>query len=195
MELILHIDHPQSGTNRLRLKQSALIGRAADCQIRLALPEISRKHCQLTFQDGQVLLRDLGSSNGTRLNGKPIRPGVDHVVEQGGVIELGPLSCRVEIRGPGDDDSTTLTSGHEDTRQGGWPSPVFRIDEKTAVKRTDQDPTSEEEAADASQSSLELPAIDVLLEDFGAPPPSSADAAPAGGDDLALQDFLKKMSP
>lgn len=195
MELILHIFHPQSGMNRLRVTDTALLGRAAECQIRLGLPEISRRHCLLTFHEGQILLRDMGSSNGTRLNGKSIPPGVDHVVEQGGVIELGTLSCRVEIRLAGETDPGTMSDGQEDTRQPEWPAVASRIDEKTAVKRTNLDSAVEEVSSDSSQSSLELPAIDVLLEEFAAPPPSSADASPAHGEDPALEDFLKKLSP
>ena len=33
---------------------------------------VSREHCQLTYQQGSVLLEDLGSRNGTFLNGKPL---------------------------------------------------------------------------------------------------------------------------
>jgi pSer/pThr/pTyr-binding forkhead associated (FHA) protein len=38
-----------------------LIGRAADCDPRLRNPWISRHHCLLTIQDGQVFVRDLRS--------------------------------------------------------------------------------------------------------------------------------------
>ncbi len=53
-----------------------LIGRAADCDIRLsrrdAESDISRHHCELEFDPPNVWLRDLGSRNGTFLNNKPI---------------------------------------------------------------------------------------------------------------------------
>ena len=193
MELILHILHPPGNTKPLRLERTSVIGRAADCQVRLALPEISRKHCQLTFKNGQVLLRDLGSSNGTRLNGKPIAPGVDHVVGPGVVIELGPLSCRVEIRGLGEDEPGTLTGGHEETKQADWPSSGSRYDEKTAVRQIDQDPAFREVSADSGQSSIELPAVDLLAEEFASPSSKPA-ASTANPEDPALHDFLKKMS-
>lgn len=47
-----------------------LIGRAEDCDLRLASPLVSRHHCMLTAQDGRIFLRDLESSNGTALNSR-----------------------------------------------------------------------------------------------------------------------------
>lgn len=45
-----------------------LIGRAADCDLQLRNSMVSRHHCLLTVQDGQVFVRDLNSSNGTGVN-------------------------------------------------------------------------------------------------------------------------------
>ncbi|MCL4205004.1 MAG: FHA domain-containing protein [Pirellulaceae bacterium] len=60
-----------------------LIGRAADCDLRLRNPWISRHHCLLTIQDDQVFVRDLRSINGTGVNNqvlvgeRPLRDGDD----------------------------------------------------------------------------------------------------------------------
>ena len=59
----------------------ACIGRAHDCEIRLAgsgaCAEVSRHHCLIWADDGRVYVRDLGSTNGTVLNGMQIgRPVV-----------------------------------------------------------------------------------------------------------------------
>jgi pSer/pThr/pTyr-binding forkhead associated (FHA) protein len=49
-----------------------LIGRAIDCHVKLDDPRVSRHHCVLTF-DGRILvLRDLGSQNGTFVNNRPV---------------------------------------------------------------------------------------------------------------------------
>lgn len=45
-----------------------LIGRAADCDLKLQNPMVSRHHCILTIQDGHVFVRDLNSINGTGVN-------------------------------------------------------------------------------------------------------------------------------
>lgn len=46
-----------------------LIGRGEDCDLCLHDPEISRHHCLLRFRGSEVVLSDLGSSNGTYING------------------------------------------------------------------------------------------------------------------------------
>lgn len=49
-----------------------VIGRAADCDLQLENPMVSRHHCLLTIQDGHLFVRDLKSSNGTGVNNQAI---------------------------------------------------------------------------------------------------------------------------
>lgn len=49
-----------------------LIGRSTDCQLSLDDPLVSRLHAALTVEGEEVLLEDLGSRNGVRLNGRRI---------------------------------------------------------------------------------------------------------------------------
>lgn len=65
---------PITGGESLSLKKTVtLIGRKEGCDLRLNHKSISKQHCVLVQVDGVLLLRDLGSTNGTRLNGKRIR--------------------------------------------------------------------------------------------------------------------------
>jgi adenylate cyclase len=54
------------------LGQSNVLGRSTTASVRLADREVSRKHSQIDREGGEYVLRDLGSSNGTFLNGKRI---------------------------------------------------------------------------------------------------------------------------
>src|SRR6187397_1153110 len=54
-------------------KDLVLVGRKEDCDIRLDHKSISKLHCVLVKTDGLLLLRDLGSTNGTRVNGQRVR--------------------------------------------------------------------------------------------------------------------------
>src|ERR1700725_7574 len=50
-------------------KPILVIGRSRDCDIALACPSVSGRHCELQFRDGAWWVRDLGSKNGTAVNG------------------------------------------------------------------------------------------------------------------------------
>jgi hypothetical protein len=50
-----------------------LLGRGTDCDLRLVDPGVSRHHAELRVEDGEVVLVDLGSTNGTFVNGQPVR--------------------------------------------------------------------------------------------------------------------------
>src|SRR5438128_1653124 len=54
-------------------KEMILIGRQDDCDLRLDHKSVSKTHCVLVKTDGLLLLRDLGSTNGTRVNGTRVR--------------------------------------------------------------------------------------------------------------------------
>src|SRR5882762_9348269 len=65
---------PLDGGNPVEVaKEMMLIGRQEDCDLRLDHKSVSKMHCVLVKTDGVVLLRDLGSTNGTRVNGTRVR--------------------------------------------------------------------------------------------------------------------------
>lgn len=53
-------------------KESLIVGRRATCDIVLDFENVSGKHCELRFINGLWHIRDLGSSNGTFVNGAKI---------------------------------------------------------------------------------------------------------------------------
>jgi FHA domain/Domain of unknown function (DUF1707) len=69
-----------------------LIGRSSSCQIVLGDDTVSRRHAELRFEDGRWLLRDLGSSNGTYVNGRWV---TEAEVRAGDVIHFGGASLRL----------------------------------------------------------------------------------------------------
>jgi hypothetical protein len=50
--------------------EQVIIGRRSDCAVSLSGNTISRRHAQIRHADGQYFLADLGSTNGTMLNGE-----------------------------------------------------------------------------------------------------------------------------
>jgi hypothetical protein len=53
--------------------EGLVIGRSPDCALTLADPTVSRRHAELRREDGRWVVADLGSSNGTRVNGWRVR--------------------------------------------------------------------------------------------------------------------------
>jgi len=57
------------------LKQTLVVGRRESCDIVLRFPNVSGTHCELSITDGRWTVKDLNSSNGTKVNGMRISEG------------------------------------------------------------------------------------------------------------------------
>ncbi len=55
------------------VKDLLVVGRREDCDLRLEHKSVSKMHCVIVKTDGLLMLRDLGSTNGTRVNGQRVR--------------------------------------------------------------------------------------------------------------------------
>ncbi len=72
-----------------------IIGRGEDCQLRPKSDAISRRHCVLFVKDGELLVRDLQSRNGTFVNSERVTE--ERVLKSGDAIQVGPLMFEVVI--------------------------------------------------------------------------------------------------
>lgn len=59
---------------------------------------VSRVHCLLTLREGSIIVRDLGSSNGTWLNGKRLTSEQDTPISKGDVLAIGSPKERFEVQ-------------------------------------------------------------------------------------------------
>ena len=79
---------------RIIIDQDVLkFGRLPDCAIFINDPNVSRHHAEIRRNEDRAWLVDLGSTNGTRVNG--IRVG-EHLLHHGDVITVGRTSFRYE---------------------------------------------------------------------------------------------------
>ena len=96
--LRLSVHPPQGDAFERRVEgESVVLGRGLDCDLSIADPFLSRRHARLVAGDSGWRIEDLGSRNGTRVNGELVeglRP-----VGAGDVIEIS--GCRIEVLGDG----------------------------------------------------------------------------------------------
>lgn len=74
-----------------------LVGREQDCQLRPSSESVSRHHCVFTLDDFGVRVRDLGSTNGTFVNGQRVQGQV--ILQPGDRILIGKLEFEIVIEG------------------------------------------------------------------------------------------------
>ncbi|MEQ1821910.1 MAG: FHA domain-containing protein [Fimbriimonadaceae bacterium] len=77
----------------------SLIGREAD--IMLNDTQVSRRHARLVSSDGGFTLEDLGSTNGTRVNGNPLTVGQVQPINPGDTLSFGSFECKLHLPGGG----------------------------------------------------------------------------------------------
>lgn len=77
--------------SQIEARDGLIIGRVAQCDITLDDAKASRKHAKLIVERGVVEVQDLGSSNGTTLNGKTVDR---RMVRSGDVIGVGTTEIR-----------------------------------------------------------------------------------------------------
>ena len=88
-----------------------LIGRDEQCQLRPASQAISKMHCGVLIRDGNVFVKDFGSTNGTTVNKVLVQDG-EVGVEDGASIQVGPLDFRLKVERPAPKlDGTPLPGG------------------------------------------------------------------------------------
>jgi pSer/pThr/pTyr-binding forkhead associated (FHA) protein len=75
-----------------------VVGRDPNCDFRLFSRDVSRWHCCITEVDGEVWARDLGSTNGTWIDGRRVSSGRLGI---GDVVAIAHVRYRVEEVGQG----------------------------------------------------------------------------------------------
>mgnify|MGYP000984667220 CR=1 FL=1 len=73
------------------------IGRDAACQLRPKHDAVGERHCALFLDGDYVEVKDLGTQNGTILNGRRLKPSISTPVHNGDRLQVGPLTFEVEV--------------------------------------------------------------------------------------------------
>jgi len=73
------------------------IGRGETCHLRPNSEQVSREHAEFTIESSAVIVRDLGSRNGTLVNGKALTTEACKLKDRD-LVQVGPLTFAVSIR-------------------------------------------------------------------------------------------------
>lgn len=146
-------------------KDMTVIGRREDCDLRIPLGEISRKHCRLIKNGESLRVEDLGSSNGTYHNGQRVQ---EAVIQPGDTIQVGSIAFVVQIDGaPADEEMHPVLTGEAAESSGApvQPAPSGGAGE-TGVQPGEFDPMAILENADSRIDSNTL-AVDLEQSQHG----------------------------
>ncbi len=96
---LVMIRGPQLGW-RVQLAQGeSLLGRAPNCAVVVPLEGVSRQHCAFSVSNRSVSIRDLGSKNGTWVNGERTPPHQPVALSNGAVLHTGDASFKFIAHG------------------------------------------------------------------------------------------------
>jgi len=159
-------------------KLPIVIGRSGEAKVRIRLDSVSRKHCEIFEKDGGVFVRDLGSSNGTMLDGESIPMAVAARVRPGSIIKVAGFPIRIEYEpaaGGSDDETASVRMQRPEPE-----TPVGSETAKPSGKASSQFPP----AAAATQPGAAETAP--TMAEMIAPP--SGDLPPAAAADLEVSE-------
>ena len=86
----------RNGGLAVELRQSDMVlGRHSDADVRLPLPDVSRRHCRFVFSAGRWRVIDLGSLNGIYVNGELVQQAE---LRHSDTLRIGGFVFEVDLR-------------------------------------------------------------------------------------------------
>ena len=114
--LLIKSSGPQAQAIDLKLGPNRL-GRSPDSDFQIDHPTVSGRHCEIVLGGKSIIVRDLGSTNGTFINGEPIKEAELHA---GQMLRLGTVEIELES------EQVEISIPPQEVSQG--PSPSFMPD-------------------------------------------------------------------
>lgn len=136
-------------------KGVSTIGRKTDCDIRVPLSMVSRRHAEISVGDDGVSVKDLGAANGTYLNNQRVQ---EEDLEPGDQIVIGPVVFTVQIDGePADDELVEVRTKASAGKAAAQPGPSVATSQHVYTADEELDPISalEELASSGDQTTID----------------------------------------
>jgi pSer/pThr/pTyr-binding forkhead associated (FHA) protein len=176
----------RSASEIIKLEEGVtIVGRHDECHLKIKSSQVSRQHCHLFEKKGLLLVKDLGSANGTYVNGKRVKE--QQVLEPGDELTIGDVQLRVEKIGQPSTAApqSRATSKVETAIVSSPPIPTAEID--------DFEIDFGEEADQPTSTAAPIPAAKADAEPKPKPKPKADPEPDPGISDDAVADFLSTI--
>jgi len=155
-------------------RDMTVVGRREDCDLRIPLGEVSRKHCRFVRDGDMLRVEDLGSSNGTYVNGQRVQ---EATLTPGDSVQVGPVVFVLQVDGEPADEELTPISVEALEQQGPIGDDNMGPLSPTAQSEIDELPDLNELNSDEEEGTS-LDADDNLITD---------ESDTTGGNDMRLE--------
>jgi pSer/pThr/pTyr-binding forkhead associated (FHA) protein len=120
------------GPNLLLDKPILLLGRHQECDIQIPSRKISRRHCCIAQINDHLLIRDLGSTNGIRINGEKVLEGQ---LKPGDELTIGNFRYKVRLSDQEEEGGRPAVAERVPVANvGGDKDPFDSVDEPVALE-------------------------------------------------------------
>ena len=96
MQARLKVLHDKANVKQVKLLPVTLIGRSTDCNLKIASSQVSRNHCRITLGEDAVFVEDLGSANGTLVDGQLLTAHQPTAIAPGAHLIVGPAEFQID---------------------------------------------------------------------------------------------------
>jgi len=133
-----------------------VLGRGEDCNLRLPVVDVSRRHCELRLSGDKLTVKDLGSSNGTYVNNKRIN---EAGLDAGDRLVIGPVVFTVQIDGRPEEIREVKTRGQRLAA-----TEVSQVDEVVELEAQPSMPVAPQAPAQVEPEATPAPAPEPVAE-------------------------------
>lgn len=154
------------------VRDEITIGRQEGNTIRLTERNVSRRHARLVRQNGHVLVEDLGSYNGVRINGERIQGQAQ--IADGDLIQIGDYDLAVQKEAAAQAAAQAQAQAQTQAPQSQVGAPTIRLP-ASALQAALNDAHAKPAPASDAETELDVPAHSEEDEEDDAPTPSPAE--------------------
>lgn len=140
------------------VRERTTIGRGSENLLCIQDSSLSRKHCEILVNGAEVIVRDLGSRNGTLVNGRRLTKG-QYALLEGQIVQFVVVQARLEL----EDE----TSSGEWNLSAVYDLAIYLRERERAKSRTTESAITLDNGSSSDQSTILLPTVPLSAESDG----------------------------